>query len=682
MFPHDKLDWHLSRLEKRISDSPDDAAARLDYARHCLSRAQFHGGGEVWFNRALTQARRVLQSDPASPGALVVAGASLVGLDRLDRAAHYLDEALRLAPERADVHLGLGTLHHHEGDRHLAVRELEAACRQEPDAWEANWMLGKVLHERAEELGSPRRLIERSQFHTVRALSLGPSADLMDDMLFQLGLSCVRTGRMEEAQKIFNRLAESPQYKSKARWFLGLVNYNLGRYKNAVLFLRQHLIDSPENPHVLARIGMAYLHLGEVVKAREACNKALAVEPGLIQARWTLGCAILEEGRIEEAVRVFRELLSEAPDHVPAFMELVRIRRDHRDVTWLRKALRAEVTLHDRMPVHGERLDPVTQRDVAIEPRSATRERIAVVRRALCEVDDEAVKTLLDARVLTTDEGLRFELWGGALDQVGQQRARLAQRALTNPKTSFSAQMGREVLMLADVIPEQMIIQGLDVSDKDVARAAVDRHGPAGDVGGHRGAVDEERAEARAWQALLLLALASRGTRSARNLLTRWEASRADAEIKAAVLVGLCLMGDVDAATELRPRATRLRAGHLLDALVDQITPPEVRFHPRPVSSDEHAHCTTCGRRETEVGHMMAGGTAIVCDGCITEIARNRRAIEVDDPSVSCGLCGNTILESRAVYGYQGLNACADCVDNSLGLLEREEVDRYLAAVV
>jgi hypothetical protein len=79
---------------------------------------------------------------------------------------------------------------------------------------------------------------------------------------------------------------------------------------------------------------------------------------------------------------------------------------------------------------------------------------------------------------------------------------------------------------------------------------------------------------------------------------------------------------------------------------------------------------------------MMAGGTAIVCDGCITEIARNRRAIEVDDPSVSCGLCGNTILESRAVYGYQGLNACADCVDNSLGLLEREEVDRYLAAVV
>ena len=134
LFPHDKLDWSIRRLEQRLDGSPDDASTRLDYAQHCLSKAWFHDGGEVWFNKALTQARRVLQHDPASPGALVVAGASLVGLDRLEPAQRYLDEALRVAPESATVHLALGAAHDAarrlgapSGDRHQAVREVEMA---------------------------------------------------------------------------------------------------------------------------------------------------------------------------------------------------------------------------------------------------------------------------------------------------------------------------------------------------------------------------------------------------------------------------------------------------------------------------------------------------------------------------------------------------------------------------
>src|SRR5690606_26307826 len=101
-----------------------------------------------------------------------------------------------------------------------------------------------------------------------------------------------------------------------------------------------------------------YLHLGEVVKAREACNRALAIEPADLQARWTLGCALLEEGRTDEAVRLFREILADAPDHTQAFTELVRIRRDARDTPWLRRALRSEVSRYDRLPVTAEREHP------------------------------------------------------------------------------------------------------------------------------------------------------------------------------------------------------------------------------------------------------------------------------------------------------------------------------------
>ena len=182
MFPHDKLDWHMTRLDRRLDQSPEDIGVRLEYATTCLSKAWWHQGGEVWFNGALTQARRILQHDPANPGALVIAGASLVQLGRFDPGARYLDEALRLSPGRADVHLALAQMHRAQRDLHQAVREAEIACRLAPDSWEVNHLLSMVLWERSQELGGRGRLAERSQFHTVRALQLDAAGPLVVPM--------------------------------------------------------------------------------------------------------------------------------------------------------------------------------------------------------------------------------------------------------------------------------------------------------------------------------------------------------------------------------------------------------------------------------------------------------------------------------------------------------------------
>ncbi len=131
LFPHQKLDWNLARLEKHLQEHGDDASARLELATALWSRARFHEGGEPDYNRALTQARRVLQQDPGNTAAQVVAGASLVGLDRLEPAERHLEQATKIEPERADLRYALGLWHHAArrlgdpaGDRHLAVREV------------------------------------------------------------------------------------------------------------------------------------------------------------------------------------------------------------------------------------------------------------------------------------------------------------------------------------------------------------------------------------------------------------------------------------------------------------------------------------------------------------------------------------------------------------------------------
>nr|MBA2321017.1 tetratricopeptide repeat protein [Deltaproteobacteria bacterium] len=420
MFPHHKLDWNLGRLERRLEEAPDDVRARAEYALTALSRALFHDGGEVWYNRALTHARRVLQADSGDVTALVVAGVSLARLDRAEPALRYLDDALVADPSRADVHLGLALLHTLAHDHRQALREMEVACRLAPDAWEPNYLLGKMLWDRAQDLGGPeaagptRRLLERSQFHAVRALSLGASTPAEPPLLYQLGISCLHLERYSEATRLFQRLLDHERYRVRAQYYLGLAFYQLGKYKNAVLYLRQHLDASPDSPKVHARLGMCYLQLGEVSRARESCNLALAADPGDVQARWTLGCALLEEGRTEEAVKTFKSILEDAPDHAPAFAELVRVRTSSRDLSWLRQALRAEVSGHDRLPANTRRVEGGPD----ASPRSTTQDRIGVILEALHAIDPQTVGAILDAMDLTTDENLRFILWESAVDAV------------------------------------------------------------------------------------------------------------------------------------------------------------------------------------------------------------------------------------------------------------------------
>lgn len=694
LFPHQKLDWSLRRLEKRVEDVPDDAAARVEFATASLSKAMFHEGGEPYYNKALTQARRVLQGDSSNISALVAAGVALVELDRLDAGERPIDDAFKLAPERADVRFARALFEEARGDVRAAIREAEASCRASPEDWEPHHLLARLLGRAADHPQANPRLVERSQFHGVMALMRDPSPTVTPDLLHDLGTSLLRGGRTNDAQKVFQRLLDHEKYRAKARYYLGLALYQAGKYKNAIVFLRQHLDERPDAAHVWTRVGMAFLQLGEVDKAREACNRALALEPGDLLARFTLASTLLQEGQTDEAVRVFREILADAPDHVGAFAELVRLRARDRDARWLAQAVRAEVSVHDRLPISASRdaTAPVSldrpspmkdrrrQSTIQITPRKTTRDRIATALKALSDIGaTEEIGTILGAMDLTTDEGLRFQLWEAALDQMARRRAADVAAKLDAAGANYSSAAGREALLLAAGLPEALLPKGLAIAEEDLKRAAVDRYGPASDVNVHRVNVDRERQEARGWQALLLLAIATRPSPATRNLLVRW-ASDADPDLQYAAKAALVVQGDLAMADELRDRAQARGADALVDELLAAVAPVVSRTRPRPVGGDEGIACSTCGRRAPEANHLLAGGQAAVCDRCLAAIAKDRRELQTDDPAVSCSLCGKTVLEVRGVFVLRGTPVCAECVDQGLGLVEREEIDRYLGA--
>jgi hypothetical protein len=296
-------------------------------------------------------------------------------------------------------------------------------------------------------------------------------------------------------------------------------------------------------------------------------------------------------------------------------------------------------------------------------------------------IGPSSVPAVLDAIDLTDDEGLRFTLWESACGLTQSHVADDVATRLREPGRTYSPALARNALAAASVLPEPTLTAGLNVTIEDIQRASVDRRGGASDLVAHRRNVEAEREVARGYQALLLLAIATRRSRSARQLLSTW-GQNADAELQVAVLAGQVMCGDADASRALVRRAQERGAGPTVERLLAHVTPPSQRAEPRPVTGGgEHhdVHCSSCGRTGAECTHLMAGTRAVVCDVCTAEIVKNRRAWLAPDEA-ACHLCGRTHFESRGVYRHAGLDVCADCLDLSMGLLEREEVDKFLAS--
>ncbi len=668
MFPHQKLDWLLGRLEADVRDKADDPAVRLEYARALISKGLFHGGGEQFCSLALRQVQRVLKEDALNGEALILAGLALIGMNRPEGARSYLDEAFKRVPERPDLHLALGVLHRFDGDRHRAIGHLEQACRLAPDSWEAHFHLGRTLFERARELSHPQRLLERAQYHLVNALKGSMNRDLEAVAVRDLGNTCLLTGRYREAEKLFNRLREHPRMRAKARFHLGCVAYGLGKYKNAIHHLRSFLADNENDARAHATMAQAYLQLGELARAREACNKALLLDPDNLEARYTLGCTVIEEGDPQEAMRIFRVNLRESPDHLPSYLELVRTRRRGGDVRWLSQALHSEVGDFDRLEAILDGPDP----------RTATRERIAVLLDELRSVGPSSVGTILGAVGRTRTESIRFQLFDSAVSLAASQAADDVALKLRDPGRHFSRELGSQAYTTAMLLPEPVLTRGLAIGEEDLKREAVNRHGPAIDVGRHRQNVERTRQEARAYQALLLLAIARRRSRAGRHLLQRW-AETADPEMATVARIGLAAFGDPAAVIALREAATKAGVAAQAEQALGRLAPPRDTAAPRTVQSGEAAHCTACGRTASDAHHLMAGGKAVICDQCVVTIGRSRADMRATDDA-RCSVCQRGAFEARGLYTYNGIEICNHCLELSLGLLEREEVDRFLAA--
>lgn len=212
-------------------------------------------------------------------------------------ATETLKQALSIAPDDIRIRLKLALLYIKLGRTTEAYRELNSISLQDPSTGEEQYRLG-LLYFSAGQWEDAKR-----------AYGLALKAKALPEALRQK----VQAELERVKSKIENEM-EARRYFNRGNRYM-----NEQDYRRAIESLEKVALFYPTDIASLYFIGSSYESLGEDDPARKYYKKVLEINPSHIQANQRLSFLYEKEGRIEKAIRTYRntlELLGEgdSPD--------------------------------------------------------------------------------------------------------------------------------------------------------------------------------------------------------------------------------------------------------------------------------------------------------------------------------------------------------------------------------
>ncbi len=328
---------HLQRNEPRQAIEELNSALEFDpdsaYLIVQLAEVAFQQG---YTNRALELCRRGLAIDPAFAGGYLLMGRIHRAGRNYPLAVEALEHAIDAAATRPEAYLALGELHREHGRRTEAARTYQRMVDNVGSSPQALFLLG--------ELALDRKDHEAAEGFYRRALGADP---LLQDARLQLARVLEAQGKLAEAVAAYAELYDYQPLDEDLAYVLARLHLRLGQERQAGHFLRTLREAHPGDTETLARIGETCFEARAYGLAAEAFQAALDVDPSLHKVRVYLGSAryaqgdaegaladygrvpvtseywddarlevgrvLQAQGRLDEAARIYRDLLPRRP---------------------------------------------------------------------------------------------------------------------------------------------------------------------------------------------------------------------------------------------------------------------------------------------------------------------------------------------------------------------------------
>jgi Tfp pilus assembly protein PilF len=133
-----------------------------------------------------------------------------------------------------------------------------------------------------------------------------------------LGTAELRADRLDAAMSYLSSALALEPSDGLTHALIGDVLLGSDRPHEAVEHYLRAVASRPDSPNYLTRAGIAYRKLGQIDRAREMFDRAVAQRPGYFEAHVHLGEIALEQGDAVGAASHFRMALQARPDHPAA----------------------------------------------------------------------------------------------------------------------------------------------------------------------------------------------------------------------------------------------------------------------------------------------------------------------------------------------------------------------------
>jgi tetratricopeptide (TPR) repeat protein len=230
-------------------------------------------------------------------------GLATQGPEQSQQTLFYYNKALALNPAKVDYILAVAETYAEQEKLEEAIKLLEEKIAAMPReislkaaAADLMWRVGE--NERAIEL------------YKQAMLMTGDDSPLGE----ALGYCYVFSGQWREGAEIFNKLIEQCQDEQKKKLYLQVAAFcsvNCAQYDRAVNCYNELSVEGRDDAEIWVKMGQAALGAGAAERAFMCGERALALQPGDVDAIALVGCAQYSMGDYTAAIKNFEKITSD-----------------------------------------------------------------------------------------------------------------------------------------------------------------------------------------------------------------------------------------------------------------------------------------------------------------------------------------------------------------------------------
>jgi serine/threonine protein kinase len=205
---------------------------------------------------------------------------------------------------------------HQKEDNQQAIVMFKKTLEMDPNYALAYAGLGDAYGQGYDRYGFSRAWIDSAIRVSKKAIELDPDCA---EAYKALGLAYAVIDRSDFAIREYKKAIELNPGYSPAVGNIGFTYLKKGRLKDALKWNIKHIDLNPANSISYIQIGLTYIALCEDLKAQQAFQKALELDPKSVYARRGIISLLLEQDKYDKALAEVDEILKHTSDSLNAF---------------------------------------------------------------------------------------------------------------------------------------------------------------------------------------------------------------------------------------------------------------------------------------------------------------------------------------------------------------------------